>query len=778
VTFDLNISPLYRINGQEAASLPGLLAVTPPRKFARGRDHDRLVVYLLLTGNASFSSAEYMQLAGGAAAAFYQTGGALTSAMRFAAESLNRLLLERNMSTSRRGQYAVGWLALGALREAQLTLLLSGPIHAYLFGGDETRHIFEPALSDKGLGLGQTAPYHFTQAALQAGERILLCGKTPQAWEQAFADRSPASLEVMRRKLVTVTNEDLHAVLMQTTEGNGAINFLQAARPTPLASTPQLPRRASAEAQPEEAATQAHVVQPSAYAIPPQPQAETFTPLTENLTAPESGQEREFPPSIPRAKLQTKTEKVEPAAQADLPTPSDKKQPPKSARQPSQRTRQTAKIAARGIQSLRQGSERFGAGLQKFLPRLLPGNESGESAAPPAHLMLFLAVLVPLIVVTVASIVYFRYGRSPQCEAYLQQAQNARAQALILTDAAMQRDAWHSVYQFADNAEACRKTSEGAALKQEAEARLDQLLGILRLRFNPLFSSKLNIKISRMAASETDLFLLDAQKGEVTRAMLTNHGFEVDAVFNCKPGPYSGYQVGPLVDILALPLLNSVNATLLGVDTNGNLLYCAPGQVPQAIPLPPPDTNWKRVAGIALDGGNLYVMDADSRAVWVYPGKDGAFVDRPYFFFGGQIPEITDAIDLAVSGDDLYILHSDGHLSVCSYSRIEAVPTRCQDPAVLTNPFAAQDADFFKRAHITQMMFSAPPDQAILLLDADNQSVLRLTPRSLELQNQLRPTTGSDNPIPPGRISAMAAGPNHVLYLATEDQVYFSTDLP
>jgi len=30
-----------------------------------------------------------------------------------------------------------------------------------------------------------------------------------------------------------------------------------------------------------------------------------------------------------------------------------------------------------------------------------------------------------------------------------------------------------------------------------------------------------------------------------------------------------------------------------------------------------------------------------------------------------------DVIDLIVSGDDLYMLHSDGHLSTCSYSRIE-----------------------------------------------------------------------------------------------------------
>jgi len=191
--------------------------------------------------------------------------------------------------------------------------------------------------------------------------------------------------------------------------------------------------------------------------------------------------------------------------------------------------------------------------------------------------------------------------------------------------------------------------------------------------------------------------------------------------------------------------------------------------------LPPPDTNWGRVTAFVLENGNLYVLDALARAVWVYNGKDGNFIDRPYFFFGGQTPEKQDVIDLVVTGDDLYMLHADGHLSTCSYSRIESVPTRCQDPAPLVNPFAAyQDTDLFGTAHFTQMLFTAPPDQSILLLDAETQAVMRFTPRSLELQNQFRPGTGSGNPVAPGPVDAVAVSSNHVMYLAVDGQVYFA----
>ena len=41
---NLNLLPLYRLNNKELPALPGLLATTPPRKAARGREGDRLIV--------------------------------------------------------------------------------------------------------------------------------------------------------------------------------------------------------------------------------------------------------------------------------------------------------------------------------------------------------------------------------------------------------------------------------------------------------------------------------------------------------------------------------------------------------------------------------------------------------------------------------------------------------------------------------------------------------------------------------------------------------------
>ena len=776
---DLTLTPLYRLNGQEQPSLPGLLATVPPRKTARGRDQDRLIVYLLALGNAGLSTGEAVQFASRAAVAFYETPGTLTAALRAAAGSINKPLYERNISGPGHGQYAAGLLALAALRDTQLTLLLSGPMHAYLFTPQGPQHIFD-TLSGHGLGLGQATQHYFSQFILQPDDRLLICGKPPAPWETAAQDVSPASLDATRRRLMNLTGEDVSAVLAQVTTGTGRLTVQRPVVPVVEVQAPPAP---PVEAQSPAAAPAASAIaaspttptpiapppepasreeQPSAYAIPAQPPEAPPPPVEEPVL------DSEVLSALPRAG-------AAPATEARRSRRAGRE---KTSGEPSPVTRRFAGLVAGGLRAWRSFGARLQGSLGRFMPRLLP-NSDAPAPTLSTPVLAFIAVLVPLIVVTIASVVYFRYGRSVQFEEYLVQAREARAQALSLQDAAAQREAWQRVLFYLDNAEKYSQGSDTRNLRTEAQASLDKLQGIVRLQFQPVLSSGLGVQISRLAASENDVYALDGQRGSILHVALTAGGFQKDTAFNCIPGAYAEYNVGPMVDLLAMPTINTINATVIGIDAAGNLLYCAPGQLAQAIPLPTPDTNWGRVKAMAFDAGNLYVLDAQSRAVWVYVGKDGTFVDRPYFFFGGQIPELDDAIDLAVNGDDLYILHSDGHLSTCSYSRLETVATRCVDPAPLVNPLPAyRDVDLFGSAHFTQMALGPAPDSTLLLLDADGQGVFRLGWRSLELQSQLRPLADRQNQLPQGPIGAMAITPNHVLYFALQDKIYFATDLP
>jgi hypothetical protein len=811
-TFDLNILPIRRTNGQVPVEMPGLLAVTPPRKTARGRENNSLVVYLTLSGNAPLSPAELRQMTSDAAGVFYQSPGALTSAMRHAADDINAKLLARNLSTRSHGKYVLGLLVLAAIREQQCTLLLSGPVHAVWVTDGGSRHIHDPALSGKGLGSSQGLNAYLSQIELRPQDLLALCGHFPRDWEaDLLNERPPASLDASYRKL-TFAKGDLDAVLVQTHRGHGTITILRpeiqavhhaerqpATAPVISASLEmegaadpeitELPTHAENEEsiasnRSEEqldalADFAAHMVQPSAYAIPPQPET-LIAPAQEAAHSTRTGS---FPSSIPRA------EPEEPKIELDLPdieveaVPEEELHPVRRSNAHAVATRQMAKAMVGGIQSGRRVNESLRSFLQKFVPRLLPNADSSQPLVLPTYVLIFIAVVIPVVVVTIASVVYLRFGQSIQYDELYGQALNQRAQAISETDPARQRDAWQSVLTSLNKADQYRETDETKLLRSEAQSKLDAVMGVIRLEFVPAFPNGLggSTQISRMAASESDLYMLNAEDGKIFHASFTGRNLEPDNAFTCQPGSYSGYQVGTLVDILALPKANALNATVLGIDANGNLLYCAPNQVPQAIPLPPlPNTTWGRITSFALDNDNLYVLDAQSRAVWVFRGKNSTFIDVPYFYFGNEIPvNIDSAIDLAVSIDDLYLLHADGHLSTCTFSRIAETPTRCQDPAPRVDNFPAhRDMDIFKLAHFTQMSMTNPPNSVILLLDSENQSVFRFSPRSFELQNQVSGFAGKANPFKGGMVSALAVSPNYVLYLAIDDQVYFAMNLP
>ena len=805
--------------------MPGLLAVPPPRKTARGREHTTLVAYLTFASNAPVSTAEVRQLINEAAGVFYQATGSLTFALRNTANDINAKLLSRNLSTAGQGQQVLGLLILAAIRENQCTLLLSGPAHAVWVTDGASRHIHDPALSGKGLGAGQSVSTYLSQVELHPQDLLVLCGIFPRDWEaDLMNERPPASLDASYRKL-TFTKGDLNAVLIQAQSGHGTITLLRPERskaPLPQNEAAPVSPPAQAEAVPviEETSSipdqemeeepipdytppiteeeldalaefGAHMIQPSAYAIPPQ--AGTLSPRPSREESQSNGG-RSFPASIPRIQ----------SAETPLPGEETVETEPESglveeAVEPAPRvrrrrrginlnahaeaTRQMAKVMVGGIRTGRRANERLRTSLQRFIPRLLPSGEPNQPLSLSNVIMALIAIVIPIIVVTMASVVYLRLGQSIQYDELYGQALSARAQAISETDPVRQRDAWQRVLSFLNKADEYRAPEESKALRAEAQTNLDNLMGVIRLEFVPAFPNGLGsaANISRMAANESDLYMLDAQAGKILHASFTGRNLEYDPSFDCEPGSYGGYQVTALVDILALPKINTLNAAVVGVDANGNLLYCAPDQVPQAIPLPAlPNTNWGRITSMALDNGYLYVLDAQKRSVWIFPGKDGAFIDPPTFYFENEIPaSIESTIDLAVSGDDLYLLRADGQLASCKFSRLSEVPTRCQDPAPRVDKNVAHaDMDMFQLAHFTQIAITNPPNSVVLLLDSENQSVFRFSPRGFELQSQISGYPGKANPFPRESVSAMAVSPNYVLYLAFGDQVYFALNMP
>ncbi|MEJ5224074.1 MAG: hypothetical protein WHV44_06415 [Anaerolineales bacterium] len=798
---DLDLLSLYRLNGQDQPALPGLLAAVPPRRTARGRENDRLLICLSITGNVRTRPADYAEMTRQMADRYYSLSGAVTSALKSTAEALNAFLLERNIRMGGRGQAATGLLVMGALRDNQLFLVLSGPVHAFWIGPHGTRHYFDDQLAGRGLGMSQTARLYYAQATLQPGDRVLLATYLPSAWKPILeSERGAASLDVMYRRLMTDAGPEAQAVLIVAREGTGQFNLLRPAShqaeaqpPAPIAapapaaaspaeSTPQPPQRPPmqrppvSQSQPTAAAPQRPPMQ-----RPPVSQSQSAMPQHAPLAAPPTPAENNVEPAAPPARGLPLKRPAPRLPEEHAPEPKELvRRPGPDSLQPF------FKKLAESIRAMRQAQQRWSQSLGRLMPRLLPVNqdESAEPVRPAGSSAwgVFMALALPVILITVGVVVYSQYGRTAQYQTYFTSAQEAATKASSITEPIAQRRAWEETLYWLDKAEAYQGTPESRNLRRQAQASLDALDNIKRVTFQLALAQAFPeaIKISRMVASENDVFLFNAERGEVTRVTLTQRGYEVDPNFICRPGTYSGGVVGPLVDVVSLPRANQFNALAAGIDASGTLLYCLPnGQSPQVVPLNPPESGWKRIAAIGLDGGSLYVLDADANAVWTYYGNQSNFLNvDPLFFFDEQIPLMGNVIDMAVNGDDIYLLNSDGHLITCTLSRVSASPTRCVDPAPLVDRRPGRQGGVtLPDAIFSQVVFSPPPNISVAMLDANNRAVYRFSPRGLELQDQLRPVIGEAATLPGGPIAAMAFSPNQVLFVFVNNRLYYAADV-
>lgn len=820
---DLLLLPLYRIAGQEKESLPGVAIFEPPRRAARGRQEDRLLFYLAPLGNHPVPLAELQRLLQEAAADYYATAGSVTAALRAAAIRLNRALLERNLALRSQRRYTLGLLFIFTLRPEQLIFAQSGPTQLFLWQADGLHPLHDPARAGQGLGYSQNLTLRYGQIPLQAGQRLLICGKLPPAWEDLPTAVLPLPL-LYRHLMLRDRQAEIHGLLMGIEAGRGAVTWLplpdlsapvappaadqsRPAAPQPL-SRPPLPEATSpAPATPYPAHYIGAGQAPTSAANPPSP-TETVGSAAPTVTSSDTA-EAKAPPAAsgapatpeaaenatsaakpPTAATAASAYALPPASTAAPPPPVSTETPGSNApeaviaqegekasgqprRPPSSETfRPFARALLNLLRKWQQLRQRWLDGLRRFLPRLLPGEESSLPLTTQ-WLLLLLAIAIPLVTVTAATVVYFRYGRNVEYQTYLAQAQTLRDQALTAQDPLAQRDAWQGVLFYLSKAESYRSSEETRALRSQASQALDQLFGIVRLDFRPTFSTALPLTISRMASSQNDLYLLDAQRGQVARAVTSGRGLRLDEGFQCGPGKYGELNVGALVDLIPLPEFNLYDAAILSVDANGTLLYCTPDRPPQAVALPRPNANWRRVTAFALDGETLYVLDAAARAIWEYPGYQSKFEAPPRFVFQEQVPPIQDGIDLAVHQDTLYVLHASGKLTVCQYSRLEGVPTRCTSPAPLIDPYPAhQGQGEFQSPHFTQLSMLSMPGTPLVFLDEANGALYRFSSRSLELQTIWKPATHT--PLPPLPWSAFTISPENVLYLALGDRLYFA----
>jgi hypothetical protein len=818
---DLNLFPLSRSNAQEQPGFPGVYMVTPPRKTARGRERDRLILFFVLSGNAPLTNQQQDLLLARLAQTYYKTPGSITAAQRVVADKLNQYLLDRNLRSSSSGRQGIGWLEVAVLREDLLTLGQCGPTHAILVSSQDTQHLHDPQTSGRGLGLTRSVSMRFFQARLQNNDLIILSQQPPTAWTSgALQNAHKQGIESLRRRLISQAGDDLNAVLIQVLRGTGKLRMMRHKPPSPMVQPisegglptvpPEHPTSVTAEV--TETAAAEIPADPLEAVIPTgpegiedeartgiQPEAADHEPVSAGDLFPLHFQMPDAPPSnsesatvgdvtVFQAPIETtpreKTPTFSPPAE-DIPSRQGKaaglkprwlgKAKRKSGSDPANlttspvpkaRTSLFLQALARVAAFILHAWQRVSDGLGRLMRRILP-DESIFTI--PASTMIFVAVAVAVVVATTGGMMYFQRGRSIQYQVFYDQALEAAQEAAAKTDPIETRTDWEITLHFLSQAEAFLVTTETETLRAQARQSLDQLDSIERLDFQPAIVGGLaaSTRITRMFTTDSDLYLLDATNGTVTRAILTGHGYERDPNFLCSGNP----TIGPIIDISPLPKGNNLKATVLAMDANANLLYCIPGSLPVANSPAPPQTNWGGPMGFTYDAGDLYVLDPPANAVWIY--RNINLSQEPRLFFGSQVPFMPDVIDLAVNRNDLYLLHSDGHITTCTYSGLQESPTRCQDPTTYYDSrIGRQNGPIIHDAPFSQILYTQPPDPSIYMLDPVNQAIYHFSLR-LTFQRQFRPLTDLGD----GEATAFTISPNRIVFIAVGNRVYY-TDLP
>jgi hypothetical protein len=429
-----------------------------------------------------------------------------------------------------------------------------------------------------------------------------------------------------------------------------------------------------------------------------------------------------------------------------------------------------------GVASALSGSRQV---IAKLITRMAPGvSEPERTASIPPTVLATTAVLVPIFVVLVAGVAYLRIGKGEQFEEYLSGAEAAVADARAEADPEAARYHWMLALEWLNLAQDYGDSEESRSLRAQVQRSLDSLDLIIRLDFQPAVQGGFgaDADLTSLVASESDLYALDAANRAVWHAWATGRGFELDADFKCIQDterlPGSGAPVG--IAAFGDPALQRGEG-IISVDASGMIAYCWPGETPIAGQLVEPDLGWGRLQALEAYGDYLYLLDPDSNAIWLYEASNGQFTGQPSLYFADFVPDLSGAIDIARTQDRLLILYGDGHLDRCERS-LEAAGGGGVEVRVECDPdpqFQDERPGYEGSTHIpgaipTEIVYSAPPEPAIYILDSLTGNVFHYSMR-LVYQGQYRPEADLDSPP-----SSIAFGSPNTLFMGAGDQVYYA----
>ncbi|HOS53707.1 MAG TPA: hypothetical protein PLW25_04110, partial [Anaerolineaceae bacterium] len=242
--YNLELHSMYLLGGKAQSTLPGLIALSPPRKCARGREFDQLVAHVDLRGKTSITPEAMQEWMLKKGALFFSTPGSTTNAMRMMADSINNELFDRNLKKAADSLKVNGTLSMVVLRKDTIYSLVIGQGRIFILEDEAVIELADHDNSPGGLGMNQSLNYLFSQSNVSSDCKVLLSPLPSPQWTPAFlagGGRLPA--DVLGRRLLNQCPQELRGMLLLLSEGSGKItnSTLIQAVPTDGAVTSSAP---------------------------------------------------------------------------------------------------------------------------------------------------------------------------------------------------------------------------------------------------------------------------------------------------------------------------------------------------------------------------------------------------------------------------------------------------------------------------------------------------------------------------------------------------------
>lgn len=770
------------------------LASPAPRRAARGRERDTLLLCLSLRARTALPAERYAELLNLAALTYFGSPGSVTAAARQAIVAVNQQLLESNLKD---GAPVQGGLLCAALRGKDFYAVQCGP--GSLIVAHE--HAIErfPSVSGRALGLSDALDAHYFHTTLAEGNYMALSANAN--WNEAglAGIGGLATLSAAAERIKTAGGNDFTALLARLEPGGTQAS---------LASAPQPAGEASAAAieTPKPAVTLAlpsmglpSLSELAARFRPPAPEAQPLAlrgfrpdlsraevepepvgmrPVVEDAAAPANGHRvatvaaAEAEPS-PEGMFVRNAEPapLESAHPAPFSIEDEAEDEEPRLFQRAEAPAATIDLSGIGL-TVRRGLRSFGRAIgvsltelvrafRRLLARLLPAGMLQREGMVhlPTSVQMAIALLIPVLIVGLAVILYVQRGQEEQFTEAVLEAKTEITLARTLTDPVAAMPHWDAALQWIERAERFRPDDEQLPpLRQEAQAKLDVLNWTQRVTYQPLLPNGVGASsvLTQLVLVGRDVYALDSTQNKVWRLTATSPDtYALDQNFACASGTYGdgsnaavtigplvdiGYLAGPIDAISAQPNVPNPNAdAVIALDDRGKLIYCTIGSRALVGPLPSPDVGFSQPVRMELFANNLYVLDIGQNQLWQFPMQGGGFEVAPIPYFSSTVYDLSDVVDFTIGGGAVFLLRNDGRIARCTRAPILDT-TSCEESAQLLDerPGRASGERLADLGSPRGIFSDQPQEPSVWVINPDNNGLYQLS-HKLRYTKQYQP---------------------------------------